>query len=85
MQVICPQCGERGLLQKITPRYYRVRHSIVTEYPGRLNGVGKPYRVRTFTNCRVPTEWAEEQYKAEEEKYQEFLRELFARTYNVIH
>jgi hypothetical protein len=66
MQVICPQCGKVGLLQKITPRYYRIRHSFTTNHFGTLTG--RPYNKRNFTYCRVETSWAEQQINAEKQR-----------------
>jgi len=75
MQVTCPQCGKMGLLQTITPRYYRIRHSIVTQH---ITYFGKLFNIRTFSYHRVSTEWAKQQFNAEKQKYEEFLKELFA-------
>jgi hypothetical protein len=63
MQVICSQCGEVGLLQKITPRYYRVRHSISSQL---RSDYGKLFNHRTFSYHRVSTEWALQQISDEE-------------------
>lgn len=77
MQVTCPKCDKKGLLQTITPRYHRVRHSIVTKQYGTLNG--RPYNDRTFTYCRVTTDWAQQQFDAEKKREEEYLKKLFQR------
>jgi len=74
MQVTCPHCGERGLLQKITPRYYRVRHTIKLPYYS--NYAGRMCYNRDFSYCRVSTEWAMEQYEAKRSMDEAELRRL---------
>jgi len=76
MQVTCSQCEKVGLLQKITPRYYRVRHSIVIRKYGLLGS----FNDRIFTYCRVSTEWAEQQIENERLREEAYLKELFARS-----
>jgi hypothetical protein len=76
MQVKCPQCEKEGLLQKINPRFYRVRHSIVI----RIYGLLGSFNDRTFTYCRVSTEWAEQQINAEKQRYEEYVKELLGRS-----
>lgn len=76
MQVICPHCGKRGLLQTNSPRYHRIRHSVITIHQGRTNGNGGQYKTRDFTYCRVPTSWAEEQINAERQREQEAYRRI---------
>lgn len=76
MQVICPQCGKVGLLQQITKRYHRVRHSVITQH---VTSFGKCFNIRTFTYCRVSTEWAEQQINNEKQKEEAYLKELFER------
>ena len=77
MQVICPECGKIGLLQKITPRYYRVRHNIVNERAGSFKVT---IRIYTFQYHRVSTEWAEQQINAEKQKEEAYLRDMINNT-----
>jgi hypothetical protein len=74
MQVTCPECGKVGLLQKITPRYYRIRHSVNTWHIAEWTK--KQFKKRTFTYCRVLTEWAEEQVRIEKLREAEELRKI---------
>jgi hypothetical protein len=76
MQVECTECGKVGLLQKITPRYFRIRHSTVTHH---IALFGRPYNRRNFSYCRVSTEWAEHKIKEEQLKEETELRELLSR------
>jgi len=77
MQVSCPQCGKVGLLQKITPRYYRIRHNVNTPH---ITSFGKPFNIRTFSYCRVSIECAKQQIENERLREEAYLKELFARS-----
>jgi hypothetical protein len=74
MQVLCPICGKVGLLQEITPRYYRVRHSVVKSYIHPKTR--SPYKDRSFTYCRVLTEWALQQIEEEKTKKESELNKI---------
>ena len=76
MQVICPICGEIGLIQTITPRYHRIRHSLITQH---FTSFVKPFNVRTFSYHRVSTEWAEQQINSQRQKEEECLRQMLQR------
>jgi hypothetical protein len=77
MQVICPKCGNKGLLQTITQRYHRVRHTIKIPYFSMF--IHKMCYNRDFAYCRVDTHWALEQFDAENKRYNEYLKELLQR------
>lgn len=66
MQVECHECGKIGLLQTITPRYHRVRHTIKKPYFS--SDARKICYNRQFTYCRVHTQWAEELINAEKKR-----------------
>jgi hypothetical protein len=74
VQIECSQCGKIGLLQKITNRYYRVRHTVKRPYHS-IDLERECYN-RDFTYCRVPTGWAEEQINNEKLREEEYLRKL---------
>jgi hypothetical protein len=76
MLVNCPQCGKVGLLQQITPRYHRIRHSIITTHNGKRNGNGGIYKTRDFSYCRVSTNWALEQINAEKQREEAEYRRI---------
>jgi hypothetical protein len=76
MQVDCPVCAKVGLLQKITPRYFRIRHSL--KDPHYSPYWGRTYYTRHFTYCRVATEWAQEQINNEKQRQEESLKQLSA-------
>jgi hypothetical protein len=76
MQIKCPLCGKVGLLQTITPRFHRIRHSIITVFESRINGNGGVYKTRDFSYCRVSTEWALIQINAEREKQEAEYRRI---------
>lgn len=77
MQVTCPQCDKIGLLQTITPRYHRVRHTVKIPYFSSF--VNKMCYDRDFTYCRVDSSWAEQQFDAEKKREEEYLKKLFQR------
>jgi hypothetical protein len=63
IQVNCPKCSKTGLLQTITPRFHRIRHTIKVPYFSR--GVDRICYNREFVYCRVETEWAIQQLENE--------------------
>jgi hypothetical protein len=55
MQVICPHCKELGYLQKVTTRFYRVRH-YVCKHPTKVYKGGD--KASVYRYCNVTLEWA---------------------------
>lgn len=64
MQTECPICSEWGSLQKVNPRFYRMRHYI-GKHPTKISK--ERTRVSMFSYCRVSTEWALKQIAHQEE------------------
>ncbi len=72
MRVTCPKCGKIGLLQKITPRYHRIRHTAKIPFTSCLTGKGCYHR--HFTYCRVESSWAEQQLDTERQREEAFYK-----------
>jgi hypothetical protein len=92
MQVICPDCGMKGTLQKKPTKsngkqylYYRVMHlsyetNLLNENGNlRLNGNGKPYKLEKRTYHTVPTDWALQLIEEEKLGEAEAIRKILGK------
>ncbi len=73
MLVICV-CGKIGLLQQMTPKYFRVRHT--TKVPYFSKSMRRLCYHRHFTYCKVSVEWAQKKIAETKEQEMEELKKM---------